>query len=153
MCSAYKLNNQGDNIHILMYLFPSFEPVHFSMSGSNGCFLISIQASKGQVRQSGIPNSLSICHSWVVIHTKALVSSVKQKQMFFLAFPCFFYDPMDMSILIFGTSVFSKSNLYIWKFSVHVLLEPNLKDFEHALLACEMSEIVWQFGNSLALPL
>ena len=26
---------------------------------------------------------------------------------------------------------FSKSSLYIWKFSVHVLLKPSLEDFEH----------------------
>ena len=28
---------------------------------------------------------------------------------------------------------FSKSSLYIWKFSVHVLLKPSLKNFEHYL--------------------
>ena len=32
-----------------------------------------------------------------------------------------------------GSSAFSKSSLYIWKFSVHVLLKPILKDFEHYL--------------------
>ena len=30
-----------------------------------------------------------------------------------------------------GSSAFSKSDLYIWKFLVHVLLKPNLNDFEH----------------------
>ena len=33
--------------------------------------------------------------------------------------------------LISGSYAFYKSNLYIWKFSVHILLRPNLKDFEH----------------------
>ena len=32
-----------------------------------------------------------------------------------------------------GSSTFSESNLYIWKFLVHVLLKPSLKDFEHYL--------------------
>ena len=34
MCSAYKLNKQGNNI-ALMYSFPNFEPVCYSMSGSD----------------------------------------------------------------------------------------------------------------------
>ena len=40
---------------------------------------------------------------------------------------------MDVGNLISGSSAFSKSNLYIWKFLVHVLLKPSLKDFEHSL--------------------
>ena len=32
-----------------------------------------------------------------------------------------------------GSSAFSKSSLYIWNFSVHVLLKPSLKDLEHYL--------------------
>ena len=32
-----------------------------------------------------------------------------------------------------SSSAFSESSLYIWKFSFHVLLKPNLKDFEHYL--------------------
>ena len=38
---------------------------------------------------------------------------------------------MDVGNLISGSSPFSKSSLYIWNFSVHILLEPSLKDFEH----------------------
>ena len=51
----------------------------------------------------------------------------------FLELPCFFDDPMDVGNLISGSSVFSKSSLYIWKFLVHILLRPCLKDFEHYL--------------------
>ena len=40
---------------------------------------------------------------------------------------------MDVGNLISGSSAISKSSLYIWKFSVHVLLKPNLKDFEYNL--------------------
>ena len=49
----------------------------------------------------------------------------------FLEFSLFFYDPMDVGNLISGSFAFSKSSLYIWKFSVHILLKPGLKDFEH----------------------
>ena len=51
----------------------------------------------------------------------------------FLEFSCFFYDLVDIGNLISGSSSFSKSSLCIWMFSVHVLLKPNLKDFEHYL--------------------
>ena len=39
-------------------------------------------------------------------------------------------------------SAFSKSSLNIWKFLVHVLLKPNLENFELYLLVSEMSAIV-----------
>ena len=61
----------------------------------------------------------------------------------FLEFPCFFYDPTDVGNLIFGSSVFSKSSLYFWKFSAHVLWKPSLKDLSITLLAREMSATVW----------
>ena len=38
---------------------------------------------------------------------------------------------MDVGNLISGSSAFSKSCLYVWKFSVHILLKPSLKGFEH----------------------
>ena len=50
--------------------------------------------------------------------------------MFFLEFSCFFYDSIDVGNLISGCSAFSKSNLYAWKFTVHVQLKPNLENFE-----------------------
>ena len=58
---------------------------------------------------------------------------------------------MGIGNLISGCSAFSKSSLYIWKFSVHVLLKPSLNDFEH-YLACEKSTIVQLLKHSLALP-
>ena len=47
----------------------------------------------------------------------------------FLKSPCFLYVLMDVANLIFD-SLSLKSSLYIWHFLVHVLLKPNLKDFE-----------------------
>ena len=47
------------------------------------------------------------------------------------SFPSLFYGPVYDGNLISGSSVCSKSNLNIWKFSVHVLLKPSLENFEH----------------------
>ena len=43
---------------------------------------------------------------------------------------CFFDDPVDVGNLIFGSSVFSKTSLNIWKFTGHILLKPGLENFE-----------------------
>ena len=44
----------------------------------------------------------------------------------FLELSCFSYDPTDVGNLISGSSAFSKTNLNIWKFMVHILLKPGL---------------------------
>ena len=46
----------------------------------------------------------------------------------FLELSCFFGDPTDVGNLISGLSTFSKTTLYIWKFSIHLLVKFNLKD-------------------------
>ena len=51
--------------------------------------------------------------------------------MFFLEFPCFIYDPIDVGKLISGSYDVSKSSFYIYKVLVHVLLKPDLENFEH----------------------
>ena len=43
------------------------------------------------------------------------------------------YNPTDVGNLISGSSFFPTSSLNIWKLLVHILLKPNLKDFEHFL--------------------
>ena len=48
----------------------------------------------------------------------------------FLELSSFFYDPVDVGNLISGSSAFSKSSLNIRKFTVYVLLKPNLENFE-----------------------
>ena len=65
----------------------------------------------------------------------------------FLVFSCFFYDPRDISNFISVSSAFSKSSLYIWKFLVHVLLEPSLKDFEHYLGGSDGKESTSNVGD------
>ena len=69
---------------------------------------------------------------FVVIHTVKGFSVANETEVdVFLEFSCFFYDPTDVGSLISGSSAFSKSSLNIWKFSVHILLKPGLKNFEH----------------------
>ena len=112
-----------------MYSFPNLEPVYYSMSCSNCCFLSCLQTSQetGQVVFKNFPQL-------VVIHTVKGFSIVREAEVdAFLEFPCFRYDPINASNLISGSSAFSKSSLYIWKFLFHILLKPGLKGFEHYL--------------------
>ena len=77
-----------------------------------------------------------------MIHPVKGFSIVSEAEVDVLEFPCFFYDPAYVGNLISGSSAFSKSGLYIWKFLVLIMLKPILKDFRITLLACEMSAIV-----------
>ena len=61
----------------------------------------------------------------------------------FLDLSCFFHDPADVGNLISGSSAFSKYSFDIWKFTVHVLLNPDLENFCITLVVGEMSAIVW----------
>ena len=80
---------------------------------------------------------------FAVIHTvKGFGIGNKAEVDVFLELSCFFDDPVDVGNLIFGSSAFSKSSLNIRKFMVHVLLKPGLENFEHCLLACEMTATV-----------
>ena len=57
---------------------------------------------------------------------------MKQMLMpFFWNSLAFLYDLTDVGNFISGSSAFSKSRLFIWKFLVHILLRSSLKDFEH----------------------
>ena len=104
------------------------------MSGSNCCFLICIQVSQETGKVVWYSHLFKNFPQFVVIYTVKGVSRVNEAEVDgFLEFPCFFYEPMDVGNLISGSSAFSKSSLYIWKFSVHVLLMPSLNEFEHYL--------------------
>ena len=69
---------------------------------------------------------------FVVIHTVRGFGMVnKAKVDVSLELSCFFDDPADVGNLISSSSAYSKSNLDIKEFSVHVLLKPGLENFEH----------------------
>ena len=69
---------------------------------------------------------------FVVIHIVKGFNVVNEREAdVFLKLSCFLYDPMDVVNLISVSSAFSKSTLNIWKFSVHILLKPNLENLGH----------------------
>ena len=69
---------------------------------------------------------------FIVIHTVKGFGIVKKAEIdVFLELSCFFHDPVDVGNLISGSSAFSKTNLNIWNFTVHILLKPGLENFEH----------------------
>ena len=71
---------------------------------------------------------------FVVIHTVRGFSVVNKVELdVSVEFPCCLYNPTNVGNLISDSSTFYKSSLYIWNFSVLVLLKPSLKNFEHNL--------------------
>ena len=69
---------------------------------------------------------------FVVIHTVNSFGIVNKAEVdVFLALSCFLDDPKDVGNLISGSSAFSKTSLNTWKFMFHVLLNPDLENFEH----------------------
>ena len=114
------------------------------MFGKQGASLVAKMVR--QVRWSDTPISLTI---FPFVHTVKYCSLVSEAEVaVFLEFPSFFCDPMNVGNLISGSSTFSKFSMYIWKFSVQVLLKPSLNDFEHYLAnmwnECNCM-VVWTF--------
>ena len=136
-----------------MHSFPNLEPVCCSMSSSNCCFLTCIHISQEAGKVIWYSHLFQNFPQFVVIHTVKGFSIVNETEVnVSLEFSCFFYDPLDVSSLISGSSAFSKFSLYIWMFSVHIQFRPSLEDLNVTLLACEMSSIVQQFEYCLVLP-
>ena len=66
---------------------------------------------------------------WTVAYQAPLSMGFFQARVLEWVAIAFSDDPADVGNLISGSSAFSKSNLYVWKFSVHALLKSSLKDF------------------------
>ena len=109
------------------------------MSGLNVASWPAYTFLRHQVRRSVNPIS------WIIFHN--LLWSTQSDVL--LKFSCFFYGPVYVGNLISGSSAFSKSSLNIWKFLVHVLLKPNLENFEHYFTSmwheCNCA-VVWTFA-------
>ena len=126
-----------------MYSFSYLEPVCWSMSCSNCCFLTCIQVSQeaGQVVWYSISFRI---FQFVVIHKVKCFGIFNKAEIdVFLELSCFFNDPVDVGNLICGSSAFSKTSLNIWKIMVHILLKPGLENFEHYFAS------VWDEGNGV----
>ena len=149
MYSAYKLNDQGDNIQHWC------TPLQIWSQSVVPCPVLTVASwpeyrfLRQQVRWSGIPISWRILQ-FVVIHTvKGFSVLNKAKVDVFLELSCFFYDPLDVGNLISSSSAFSKSSLNIWKFMVHIPLKPGLENFKHDFIvwdACNCAVLWALFG-------
>ena len=115
-----------------MYSFSYLEPVYFSMSSSNCCFLTCIQVSQEAGHVVWYSHLFQNFLQFIVIHIVKGFGIVNKAEIdVFLELSCFFDDPADVGNLISGSSAFSKTTLNIWKFTVHILLKPDLENFEH----------------------
>ena len=130
-------------------------------SSSNCCFLTCIHSSQEASQVVWYSHLFMNFHSsksftvyckksqFLVIHTVKGFGIVNKTEVdIFLEFSCFLDYPKDVGNLISGSSVSSKSSLNIWKFPVHVLLEPSLENFEHYFASvwveCNCA-VVWIF--------
>ena len=67
-----------------------------------------------------------------MIHTVKGFGIVSKAEIdVFLELSCFFNNPTDVGDLISHSSAFSKSSLNISKIMIHILLKPDLENFEH----------------------
>ena len=130
-----------------MYTFPDLEPVCCSISNSNCCFLTSIQISQEAGQVVWYSHLLKNFPQFVVIHTVKGFNVVSEAKSFSGILLLFLWSSGCWQFDLWS-SAFSKSSLYMWKFFVHILLKPRLKDFEH-FLASMWNEcncvIVWIF--------
>ena len=115
MCSAYKLNKQGDNIQPWCTLFPILNQSVVACLVLTVASLPAYRFLRRQVRWSGIPISFRIFHSLL------WSSVVNEEADVFLKFSCFFYDPTDVGNLNSGSSAFSNVSVFlffnlIWQF-------------------------------------
>ena len=115
-----------------MYSYSYLEPVCCSMSSPNCCFLTCIQIFREAGQVVWYSDLSQNFPRFIVIHTVKGFGIVNTAEVdIFLELSCFFDDPMNVDNLISGSSAFYKSSLNFWKFSVHVLLKPDLENFKH----------------------
>ena len=99
MYSAYKLNNQGDNIQLWHTPFPIWNQSFVPMSSSNCCFLTCIQVSQEAGKVVWYSHLIKNIPQFVVIHTVKGFSIVNEAEVdAFLEFPCFLYDQRMLAV-------------------------------------------------------
>ena len=122
------------------------------MTNSNCCFLTCIQISQVAGQVDWYSHFFQNFPQFIVIHTvKGFGIVNKAETDVFLELSCFFDDPTDVGNLICGSSAFYKSILNIWKFTVHVPLNPGLENFEHYFTSlCDEYNcaVVWAFSGT-----
>ena len=102
------------------------------MSGSKCCFLTCIQISQEAGQVIWYSYLLKNFPQFAVIHTVKGFGIISKAEIdVFLVSSCFFDDPVDVGNLFSGSSAFSKSSMNILKFTVHILLKPDLGNLEY----------------------
>ena len=143
MYSAYKLNKHGD----LTSSFPNLEPVHFSMSGSNWCFLTCIQVSQEAGKVVWYCHLFKNFPQFFVTHTVKGFHVNEAEVDFFLEYPCFLHEPMNVgnsiSVSIWYLVGFVKTDLQTtalqsWKCG-HFLWKKNVRLIEYESLQTSKS--------------
>ena len=150
MCSAYRLNKQGDSRH----------PGHTPFSILNQSVVpyrvltvaswLTYKFLRRQVRWPGFPSkSFPVCHD---PHKGFSIVAATDTNIF-LKFPCFLYNPTDVGNLISSSSSFSKPNLDIWKLLVRIILTSIMQDFKHDITSmgdeCNRLVVSTFFGTIL----
>ena len=152
MCSACKLNKQGDNIQLWRIPFLIWNQSVVPSPDLTVASWPAYRFLRRQVRWYGIPISWRT-FQFVVIHTVKDFGIVNKAEVdVFLELSCFYDDPTDVGNLISGSSAFLNSAwtsgsswcTYHWSLAWRIL--------SIILLACEMSAVVWQLEHSLTLP-
>ena len=122
-----------------LIFLPQIETVSCSMSVFNCCFLTCIHVSKEAGNVVWYSHLFKNFPQFFVIHRVKGFSVVNEAEVdAFLELSCFFYDAMDIGNLISDSSASLKPSLYIWNFSVHILLKPTWRILSINLLACEV---------------
>ena len=133
-----------------MYSFSYLEPVCCSMSSSNCCFLTWIQISQEAGQVVWYSHLFQNVPQFIVIHTVKGFGIVNKAEIdVFLELSCFFHDPADVGNLISGSYAFSKTSWNIWKYMVHILLNPGFNRNFQRYFAIVWDEcncaVVWTF--------
>ena len=145
MYSAYKLNKQDDNIQ--PWHTPFLEPVHYSMSSSNCCFLTCIQISQEAGKGVWYSHFLNNIPQFVVIHTVKGFGIVNKAEVDVSLELSSFYDDFMMiqqmlaiwslvplHFLNPACTCGSSRFMYCWSLTWRIL--------SITLLTCEMSAVV-----------
>ena len=99
------------------------------MSSSNCCFLTCRQISQEAGQVVWYSHLFQNFPQFLVFHTVKGFGIVNKAEVdVFLELFCFFHDPADVGNLISGSSAFSKTSR---EFMAHVLVKPDLENFEH----------------------
>ena len=133
------------SLNILLFLFGTRVLFHVQFE----LLLTDLHTRFSRGRSSGLVYSHLFQNfpQFIVIHTVKGFGIVNKAEIdVFLEPFCFLDDPANVGNLI--SSAFSKTNLNIWKFMVHILLKPGLENVEHYFTSmwdeCNCA-VVWAF--------